>query len=205
MRVQVALKLGSCTNAQLLVNGDRYVTYMTGNSHFADEVTVALVTKVKTGVTTFRAAINAPMSDTKSDNMKIARDALERDITRLGGKVVDIANDPAISDAMREEIVHSAGMEVKDQAHRGPRVFEAKNTGFSGTVSLTARGGADANNWEYTEDIINFTGRIAVEPTTRAEAIIPNLKRGTEYAFFHKAVRSTGNSGWEGPVLLIVM
>ena len=205
MKVQVVLKLGSCSNAQVLINGDHYVNCMTGNPHFEDPATVALVTTCKTCVTGLRAAINAILSESKTDNIRIARDALDRNFTMLGARVEEVANDPSIPDSQREEIVHSAGMETKNQAHRGKNVFSVKNTKVSGTVHLTAQGGADAHEWQRTEDVINFTGRIAATSTTEAKTDIPNLKRVTEYAFFHKAIKSKEVTDWEGPIILLVL
>jgi hypothetical protein len=72
-------------------------------------------------------------------------------------------------------------------------------------VLLTAQGGANANEWQYTPDIVNYTGRIAVATTTKARTEIPNLKKGTEYAFFHKAIISGTNTDWEAPVILMVI
>jgi hypothetical protein len=204
MKIKVALKLSICSNSQVLVNGDRYVNCMTGNAHFAAPATVELVTTCKTDVTNLRAAINAPMSDTKADNIRIARDALDRNLTMLAARVEEVANDPSIPDAQREEIVHSAGMEVKNQGRPGKHVFAAVNTALSGIAHLTATGGANAHEWEYTTDVINFTGRVSLPPTTKASTDVPNLKRGTEYAFFHKAITPEGETDWEGPVILLV-
>ncbi len=204
MKVKVVLNLGSSSNAQVLIDGDHYTTDMTGNAHFTAADITAQVTAVKTLVTNLRTAINAPTSDSKTDDIKIARDALDRGLTKLAGKVEDVANDPSTPDANRIDIVHSAGMSVKSQVHPQKHKFTAGNTEISGTVLLTAQGGANANEWQYTTDIINFTGRVPVATTTKAHTEIPNLKKGADYAFFHKAIISGTNTDWEGPVFLMV-
>jgi hypothetical protein len=204
MKIKVALKLASCSNSQLLVKGDHYVNSMTGNAHFAAPSIADHVAICKTDVTNLRAAINAPMSDTKMDNIRIARDALIRDLTVLGTKVEEVANDPSLPDSKRLEIVHSAGMEAKDQVHPAKHVFSAENSNISGTVHLSAPGGAKAHDWEWTTDVINFTGRVSLTPTTKASTDIQNLKKGTEYAFFHKAIIPQEDTDWEGPVILLV-
>lgn len=204
MKVKVVLNLGGSSNAQVLIDADHYTTDMTGNAHFTAADIVAQVTAVKTEVTNLRTAINAPTSDAKTDDIRIARDALDRGLTKLAGKVEDVANDPATPDANRVDIVHSAGMNVKNQVHPQKHKFTVNNTDISGTVLLTAQGGANANEWQYTTDIINFTGRIPVATTTKAHTEIPNLKKGIEYAFFHKAIIAGTNTDWEGPVFLMV-
>ena len=205
MRIIVALKLAICGNAKMLINGDRYVNCMTGNAHFQSLKSVELVAKCKICVTNLRTAINAPKSETKTDNIRIARDALDRSLTMLGANVEHVANDPSILDSQRVEIVHSTGMEIKSQVHRGRFVFSVKNTDVSGTVRLRAQGRKRAHEWQYTDDVINFTGRIAVPSTTKATTHIANLKKVTEYAFFHKAIKRGGNTDWEGPILLVVI
>src|SRR5512145_1986772 len=101
MRVKVALKLGLSSNPQVLIDGDRYVTCMTGNPHFADARIVAMVATCKTSVAGLRTAINAPTSDIRSDNISIARDVLDRNLTMLGAAVEEVANNPAIPDSQR--------------------------------------------------------------------------------------------------------
>jgi hypothetical protein len=205
MKVKVVLRLASSSNAQVLIDGDRYVTCMTGNAHFTDTGIVAMVATCKTSVAGLRAAINAPTSDTRTDNIAIARDVLDRNLTMLGAAVEEVANNPAIPDSQREEIVHSAGMETKNQGHRGARTFKATNTGISGRVHLAAPGDANAHEWQYTEDVINYTARIDIESSTTADTFVGGLKKGKEYAFFHKAIKPKVRTEWEGPVLLVVL
>lgn len=205
MKIQVVLGLGSCSNAQVLINGDHYVTCMTGNAYFAAAPIVQALANCRTAIANLRAAINAPVSASKTDVVRLAREVLDRNLTILGAKVEEVANDPAIPDAKRIEIVHSAGMETKDQGHVQRRKFSVSNTEVSGMVHLTAQGGAKAHEWQYTPDVINFTGRIAVPTTTTGYTDIPGLKKGTEYAFFHKPIVANGNNGWEGPIVCMVL
>ena len=205
MKIQIVLGLGSCSNAQVLIDGDHYVTCMTGNTYFAPTAITEVLTACKTAITNLRAAINAPVSGTKTDSVKITRDAVDRNLTILGGKVEEVANDPSIPDAKRVEIVHSAGMDAKNQAHPQRRKFTVSPAGISGTVHLTAQGGAKAHEWQYTSDVINFTGRIAVTTTTKGFTDIPNLKKGTEYAFFHNAIIANVNTGCEGPIICMAV
>jgi hypothetical protein len=205
MKVKIVLGLQNSSNAEVLVDADHFSADMTGNSHFTAADITAQVTAVKTAVTNMRNAMNEATSDTKTDDIKVARDALDRALRKLANKVEDTANDASVIDANRVNLVHSAGMNVKDQVHPQKRQFAASNTDISGTVLLTAQGGANANEWQYTPDIVNYTGRIAVATATKARTEISNLKKGTEYAFFHKAIISGTNTDWEAPVILMVI
>jgi hypothetical protein len=205
MITKVVLNLGSSSNAQVLVDADHYTTSMTDNVLFTAADIVAQVTVTKTAVTALRAAINAPTSDTKTDNIGIARDVLDRALNKLAGKVEDIANDPATSDANRVDVVHSAGMNVKNQSRPQKRKFTATNGKISCSVILTAQGGANANEWQYTTDVVNFTGRVALPSTTAAKTEVADLKKSTEHAFFHKAIMTGEQTDWEGPIILMVI
>lgn len=204
MKVQVVLNLRDSSNAQVLIDADHYTTDMTGNLNFTATDITTQVTATKTAVTNLRAAINAATSDTKTDNIKIARDVLDRNLTKLASKVEDVANDPSTADTNRVNIVHSAGMNVKDQVHPQKRVFSASNGEISGEVDLMAQGGAKAHEWQYTTDLANFTNRVAAATTTKASTEITGLKKGAEYAFFHKAIVADTKTDWEGPVFLVV-
>ena len=204
MRIQVALNLSSKSNSELLLEANSFTVNMTGNEYFASDEVKLQIGNTKTAITAFQAALNAPTSDTKTDAIRIARDVLNRELTSLKNKVEDIANKPTIPDSERVSIVHSAGMTVKNMKHSPQRVFKATNTEKSGVVLLQASGGANAHEWQYTTDTVNLTNRQAAETTTTARTEIADLKKATEYAFFHKAIIPGETTDWEGPVFLIV-
>lgn len=205
MKTIVVLNLSKQSNSEILVMGDRYVGCTENNTLFASAEIKAQVTAVKASIVKLRNTLNAPISEDKTDKIRSARDILERDLTKLGSMVEYIANAPAVADTDRIGIVHSAGMEVRDIKKVGPRTFSVTNGATSGTVLLTATGGAKAHEWQYTTDTQNFTDRIAAESTSMGRTEISNLLRGKEYAFFHKAIKANNELGeWEGPILAIV-
>jgi hypothetical protein len=136
MKIQVVLDIGGCSNAQILIDGDRYVTSMTDNPYFASTAIAELLTSCTIAITNLRAPINAPVSSTKTDNVRIARDALNRNLTALRSKVEEVANDPSVPETKRVEIAHSAGMDVKDQVHPQRLRFIVSNTEVSGRCIL---------------------------------------------------------------------
>jgi len=204
MKPQIVLDLNGINNAQVVIDADHYTTCMTGNDLFSGDDIVATVTATKTATTNMRTAVSAPITEGKNDNIRIARDVLNRCLNKLASKVEDLANDPEISDLVRLDIIHSAGMSEKEQVRRQKNQFAVKNGDISGTVNLTAQGGANAHEWQYTTDITDFTARVAATTTTTASTKITNLKQTTKYAFFHKAIIAGADTDWEGPVFLVI-
>ena len=202
MKVHVKLALGNKSNAQVLVDSDNYTGDMAASSYFTAAPIVAQVTATKNAATNMRNKITAPMSNTYTGDVKTAREALERQLIQLAHLVEGVANDPAVLDANRINIIHAAGMHEKNTHHPGKHKFTAEDGSVLGhTVLLKAEGGAKSNMWAYTADVINFTNRIDVEPTTPAHTEVTGLLPNTEYAFFHKGIHVHGNTAWEGPIL----
>lgn len=204
MKVKIVLNLSSTSNAQVLVDATHYTTNMTGNALFAAADIVAQVAATVTATTNLRNAMNAPLTDVKTDSINAAREALDRNLNILAAKVEAVANSPTLVENQRIGIVHSAGMEVKAQAIPKKRVFSVTIGSTEGSVHLTASGGANAHEWQYTSDVDNFTNRVALVTTTRSTIDLSGLKRGSQYAFFHKSIVSGVATDWEGPLITIV-
>ena len=204
MKPRIVLDLNGINNSEVVIDAEHYTTCMTGNPLFKGDDIVEVVNSTKTATTNLRTAINAPITEAKNDNVRIARDVLDRCLTRLASKVEDLANDSEISDLVRLDIIHSAGMVEKGQTRRQKNQFTVKNSDISGTVNLTAPGGAKAHEWQYTTDTTNFTGRTAATTTTTARTKITNLKQATKYAFFHKPIVAGAETDWDGPVFQVI-
>lgn len=204
MKVQIALKLEDMSHAEMLQASDFFISSMTGNIYFKAAEFVAQITKVKGSTTALKTATMLPVSDTKTNIVGKARDVLNRDVTKLKNMVQDVANDSAVADSDRENIVLGAGMNLKAQKHMPQRMFTVTHNGISGSVILKAKGGVKAHEWQYTEDLDNYSNREAISTTTVAKAEIKGLKRGIEYAFFHKPVITGVETEWEGPICYII-
>ena len=116
-----------------------------------------------------------------------------------------IPNNPTLIYDQRVGIVHSAGMEVKNVGVPKKRVFAVANGNVEGSVHLTAAGGANAHEWQYTTDVATFTNRIATATTTVSTTDIAGLKSGSKYAFFHRPIVPGTTTDWEGPLFLVVL
>jgi len=204
MKAVISLKLNEMNNADVLVESDKYTTLMTNNPYFKAPEIVAQVTKVKTANTALRTVMSQPMSDTKTSTVLKCRDALNRELTKLKNMVQDAANDPAVLDIDRELIVHSAGMTLKASKPSVQHVFTVKHGKVSGSVVLSAKGGANAHEWQYTDDVDTFINREALDTTTIAKITVSGLQRGKEYAFFHKPVVANEKTDWEDPIIFLV-
>jgi len=204
MKVQIALGLGSSNNLEVIRNAEHYVANITGNPLFTSPEIVAQVAKVETTKVNLHTEMSSPLSENKADKIKSAREALDRELTKLKSLIENVANDPSTPDSERLSIIHSAGMIEKAQAHHGVHVFTAVNGEISGTVLLTAKGGANAHEWQYTNDTVNYTGKIAAKSTTTSYTEIFGLTKTVTYAFFHKAIDSGGKTDWEGPIFVTI-
>jgi hypothetical protein len=153
-----------------------------------------------------RTALSAPTSDIKADNIRVARDVLDRNVIILASKVEAVANSPSLVDEQRIVIVHAAGMPVRAQAIPKKRIFDVTNGELSGSVALTAAtDGAKAHEWQYTTDVANFANRVAAPSTTTSRTIIDSLQVGVRYAFFHKPIAAGVVTDWEGPLFCTVI
>ena len=95
-------------------------------------------------------------------------------------------------------------MDEKNHNHPQRHKFTVKNIIPFGTVHTSAEGLANANEWDWTLDTVNFLNRVHEDSTTTADTdiVIPNAKKGIEVAFFHKAIIAKKKTKWEGPIFL---
>jgi len=205
MKANPKLDLANRSHAEVVVDSGNYTTAMTGNSRFSAPAIVAQIAAVISATTALSDALKAPTSDTKTDDINIARAALDYQLDKLAGMVADVANEPTVPDDQRVAIVHSAHMDAQGHNHPQKHTFTVKNTEISGTVHLTAEGGdAVAHEWEHTYDILTFLNRVHEESTSRADTYVEGLTKKAEVAFFHKPIIAGRKTVWEGPIFLVI-
>ncbi len=81
-------------------------------------------------------------------------------------------------------------------------ILDDLSAGISGKVHATAEGGANAHEWAYTTDLVNFGNQIRLETTTTSYTDAVGLVPKTEYAFFHKGIYPGNANVWEGPIFI---
>jgi len=203
MNIEIVLGLWKLSNGDVLLLAARLTTSMTGNALFADDDIVAQVNITTVSATNLRNAIGAPLSDNKTDMIKIARDALNKNIKILAGKVQALANNPALPDDQRVNIVHSAGMEIKERTPRGRQVFAVIHGPVAGSVVLSAEAGPAAHEWQYTKDPNGLGARTPLRTTKASTTEATGLESYVKHAFFHKPVTDE-ETEWEGPLFIMV-
>ena len=205
MKINIKLGQSKLTHLEAMANVEHYNRNMQSNPLFQAPDVVDQLGKVNTAFNTLHSSIIAPHAENKTNIVKGARDDLNREVTDLKNKVQGIANKPGLSDEERLSITHAAGMSEKTKIIHTARIFKALNGEVSGTVILLARGGAVSNNWQYTTDVKEFTGRINIDGTSRASTEVSGLPIKTDVAFFHQPVLSGVKTNWEGPVIITVL
>ena len=134
----------------------------------------------------------------------IAHEVSKKDMRTIRGMVQALADAAGIG---ATALIESTGLGVKAAGVKKTRAFSVKNTLVSGAVKMSAPGIKDAkgsHNWFYTTDLVNFTNKQPIPPTTKANTVFPGLPIHIKYAFFHTAITPAGNIE-EGPVFLSVI
>jgi hypothetical protein len=203
MNLEVILGVSKLSDPALIVRSNLYVTKMTNNLYFTLPTDLVKIANVKTASLNLQNALEADESKTKSSTIKKCRRELHRNLRALRNLVEERANDESVSDEERLIIVNSTGMSVKGYSHPGPRVFMVLPGEVSGSVLLVAPGKASAHEWQRTEDIKEYTNRIASQTTTKAHTEIHDLPK-VPMAFFHKATYPGRETDWEGPIIFTV-
>jgi len=138
----------------------------------------------------------------------VKRIALETLLIAEGQYVETVANDPANISPMSQpnEIIESAGMQVKKVTIPVPRVFGAKAGELPGTAKLVAastkRG---THDWAYTLTPSDPNSWIAMPSTSKASTSVADLNSVTTYYFRHRSVLKTGPSAWDEPVSAVIL
>lgn len=204
MIVKTNLSLDDSSNEQVVFDGRHYCNSMEASAYFSAPHIISRITTTRTSITNLETEMNAPISEEKTKKINQLRNIVDRNITRLSLMVENIANDPEVEDDEREVIVAASGMRLKEQGHRSKQKFEAKNSEISGTIILTAEGGADAHEWKYSLDTEHYTGEIHLRATKQAHAEINGLTKGIEIAIFHSKIDKDSPHEWEGPIFITV-
>lgn len=204
MIVKIVLNLQDTTDAKIIIDGRYYIVSITDNPYFSAADIIAFLVVLEASIANLQTKMSVVTSDSKTDDIKVARDAVDRNLNILASKVENTVNAPEVPDIERLARAHSAGMNVKGYTHPADRTFKAENADVSGTVNLSAKGMALAHVWKYTADIVNFTNFQEIEPTSEANTTVSGLTKKTEYAFFHKPVISKVVSPWEGPEFVVI-
>jgi hypothetical protein len=201
MKINVVLNLSNNTNAELAAVASNYAQCVSSDPTFPEAEFKPLVTQVTTNNTRFQSLMMAPISESKTEDVRVAREELELSLQVLANAVEIMSNKKGLTDDERVAIVHRAGMQVKSKAPNQKRVFDVVAGDVTGTAEMTAEGGPRAHEWQVTHDVVNFTARVQLPTTTAGITTVTGLQPGTVYAFYHRGVVAGKVQEWEGPIL----
>jgi hypothetical protein len=201
MKINVVLNLASTTNAELAAAASNYTQCISSDPTFPEADFKSLVTQVNTSNTRFQSLMMAPISESKTEDVRAAREDLELSLQVLANEVEALANKKGLTDDERVAVVHRAGMQVKAKAPKKKRTFDVVAGDAPGTAEMTAEGGPRAHEWQMTHDVVNFTSRVQLPTTTAGITTVTGLQPGTVYAFYHRGVVAGKVQEWEGPIL----
>ena len=196
----VVQHLKSLTVLQLSEHAKQVKNMMTGNPTFTSLASV--VTTLITHITNLDSALSSTIGGkTKTDAIKVAKEAVIRDLDSLGNSVEIIAN---ASPDTGDVIIHSAGMEYKNSPSRKPRVFEVKTGKHANEVAARTKGSQRAiYEWRYKKDsdaVYTIAGK-----TLQASYTFTDLLSGTKYNFCVETTLKDGTGDVSNVLDLIVV
>jgi hypothetical protein len=185
----------------LIAYAENIVKRMTGNPSFPGPApTLAAVTAA---IDDLRAAEAAAISRVKgaaaARNDK--RKALVAVLQQLRSYIQSVAD---ANEGNGPAIIESAGVAVRKQATRKPRVFAAKPGRTSGVanVFVPSAGHRSSYEWEYSTD--GGKTWIAAPSTIQTKMTVAGLVPGSTVQFKYRTVTKKGESDWSAPVSLTV-
>ncbi|GHN01799.1 hypothetical protein WSM22_32880 [Cytophagales bacterium WSM2-2] len=209
MKIIVVLGLNLLNNAMVIIKARSIIGNMTNNPFFSAQDIVDHLAVLANSVDVLEALIIAPITESKTDGIRTAREVVDRHLGMLASKVQATANNPLLGENQRVDAVHSAGLEVKQYKKGDKRSFTVSNGEKSGSAYIVAGssdGKAKAHEWQYVKNP-NANGegeRIAAPTTTTAFTEINNLEVGSRIAFYHKAILAGKQTNWEGPIFWVI-
>jgi hypothetical protein len=182
-----------------------YIFNLKGNSLFPEVHFKEPVNSLDLSVNELERIFAGPATGSKTLHVAEARKEVTRCLRIVVNAVENLANQAGLTDNERADLVKSAGMTKRNFTGQSRQVFKVVHGPESGSAELTAQGGADANEWQSTNDLVTFANRVAHKTTTKAKTIVTGLTPGEKRAFFHRAIIANKETTWEGPLFLIIV
>jgi hypothetical protein len=199
-RALVALALPTAVPA-LITYAMRIVTAMTGNPAFPTPVPA--LSAVTAAVVSLQPAEQAALARTKGAvaTRNEQRTALVSLLQHLKA-YIQVTADANVDNAT--SIIESAGVAVRKEPVRKPRVFAAKPGANSGTVELVTAAAARRASYEWQYSTDGGKTWVSAPSTLQAKTTVTGLTAGTTVEFRFKSVVKAGESDWSAPIALLV-
>ncbi|HEX7415469.1 MAG TPA: hypothetical protein VF411_15620 [Bacteroidia bacterium] len=140
-----------------------------------------------------------------ADARDIAHEVCKKDMRSIRAMAQQLADNNLANNVV---IITSCGLGIKAPGVKKPRVFGVKNTLVSGTIKLTCKANKlsrGSHDWFYTADLVNFTNKQPIPPTSKAGTTFAGMHPLVKYAFFHTAIAPGEVNLEEGPIFLSVI
>lgn len=206
-KLVVALYLSTLRDLDLAAKGRSIASMVKANKKFADAAMQAQADRVLALAEELTQAFDLPQGAVgRAEQLQRARIALDMALSGLGNLVETMVNNEDLTLEDRLLLVQEAGMQVKPTGGRGKRGFTVEQGDLPGSAMCHASSDrAQAHEWQIAEDISNLEVRVSLPATTKSTTLVTDLKPGTEYAFYHRPVKSGATLPWEGPIFFRVV
>lgn len=204
MNVTVNMGINNVSVPTIISTCRGYIFNLKGNSLFPEVLFKEPVSNLDLSVNELERIFTGPATGNRTLHVAEARAEVMRCLRIVVNAVENQASQAGLTDSERADLVKAAGMTKRKFPGRQSKVFEVVHGPESGSAELTAQGGADANEWQSTNDLVTFANRVVHKTTTRAKTIVTGLTPGEKRAFFHRAIIPNKETAWEGPVFLII-
>jgi hypothetical protein len=203
MKINIKLGFEEIKNSDAVIKGYSYASGVDSNPYFTMAEILAQGPIVKTASDKLKEALEKPKSSTRSDDINVARELWEKEVTYLTQLEEIVVRNASVTDEEKIKMVHSANREVADHAVRQKYDFTVNRGPNSGEVVFTAvTKDAVAHMFTWTKDLVNFTNKADPWESAAAKTTATVVPVGDELAFFHKAIFYKKRMDWEGPIFL---
>lgn len=98
MIIKIALNLQDTSNAKIIIDGRIYKASIKDNPYFTATDIVAQLVVLEASIANLQAKMQVVSRDTKNDDIKVARDVVDRNLNILANKVENTVNAPEVPD-----------------------------------------------------------------------------------------------------------
>jgi hypothetical protein len=193
-RKSVALLLSKKSVPQIITDSNHIISCMTGNSHFpAPSPSLATLA---INIANVQATYQTSLSGAKGTKglMYVELKTLEISLKLLAAYVEANANVDAVN---AENIILSAGMQVKKPSIRQPKIFTVKAGNIEGDVILNSKAvKRGAYVYQMTTDSGQTNGWVDVYTGLHVKCLVPGLVLGKQYFFRVAVIDKNGKGAW---------
>ena len=200
-RKTVALLLSKKSVPEIITSSRHYISCMTGNANFPNPSPTLATLSIN--IANVEAAYQTSLSRAKGTKglMYLELKTLEISLKLLAAYVEANANVDTVN---AENIILSAGMQVKKPSVRPPKIFCAKPGAIEGDVILNSKAvKRGAYIYQMTSDKTLATGWSDVYKGIHVKGVVQGLSLGVLYFFRVAVIDKNGIGAWSHAISFI--